>query len=161
MEELKIVGWTSFEDIYPSRNVEGDEFQVIVQLIGEEIIKHGYCFSGEDHQNSFTGVPVFNDGTCLRASMRTWGLIMSVIYSALDEKEYSYMDFYMSTPKETVLPDMEMFDVKPSKEEQTRPGVIIQGDIELLSSSLNMDMELMTTDKIVKQYYELLKKERK
>lgn len=161
MEELKIVGWTSFEDVYPSRNVEGDEFQVIVQLIGEEIIKHGYCFSGEDHQNSFTGVPVFNDGTCLRASMRTWGLIMSVIYSALDEKEYSYMDFYMNTPKETVLPDMEMFDVTPSKEEQTRPGVIIQGDIELLSSSLNMGMELMTTDKIVKQYYELLKKERK
>ena len=41
----------------------------------QEIIEKGYLFSGEEHQNGLTGVPVFSDGTCFRASMRSWGMI--------------------------------------------------------------------------------------
>lgn len=105
MEELSIVGWTDFECEYPSKNVEGLEVRTIVQLIGDKCVKNGYCFSGQDHQNAATGVPVFSDGTCLRASMRAWGQIMAAIFSAVEGINLSYMDFYMDSYKERVLPE--------------------------------------------------------
>jgi hypothetical protein len=158
MDELRIVGWTNFECEYPTRNVEGPALLEIVQLIGDEVVKYGYAFSGYDHQNASTGVPVFSDGTCLRASMRGWGQIMAAIYSAVDEVELSYMDFYMSSYKETVLPEFKSIDVEAMIEEE-RPGMILQEDIELISSAVQMGMELMTLDKVIKRFVELILKE--
>lgn len=157
MDELRIVGWTDFDCEYPSRNVEGEGLMEIVQLIGEEVIKYGYCFSGQEHQNASTGVPVFSDGTCLRASMRAWGQIMAAIYSVLDGVELSYMDFYMSPYKETVLPKFSNFDVEPCHVEFERPGMILEEDIELISSTIQMGMELMTFDKVIIKFIELIK----
>ena len=161
MSELRIVGWTDFESDYPSRNVEGEGLREIVQLIGNEVLEHGYCFSGQDHQNASTGVPVFSDGTCLRASMRAWGLVMAAIYSAIDEVDLSYMDFYVDSYKKTVLPKANDFAVEPSKVEDERPGMILQEDIDLMSSSLQMGMDLMTLDKVINRYMELIKKANK
>ena len=159
MDELRIVGWTNFECEYPSRNVEGEELREIVQLIGNEVLTHGYCFSGQDHQNANTGVPVFSDGTCLRASMRAWGLIMAAIYSAIDEVDLSYMDFYVDSYKKTVLPESSYIDIEPSYVKDERPGMILQEDVDLMSSSLQMGMDLMTFDKVFLRYMELIKKE--
>ena len=156
MNELRIVGWTNFECEYPSRNVEGAGVREIVQLIGDEVVKNGYCFSGQEHQNALTGVPVFSDGTCLRASMRAWGQIMAAIYSAVDDVNLSYMDFYIDSYKETVLPEYDVFDVEPCCEEEERPGMILQEDVELIYSTIQMGMELMTFDKIIKRYIELI-----
>ena len=155
MEELRIIGWDSFECKYPSRNVEGEEIRNIVQLIGNEVVKHGYAFSGQDHQNALTGVPVFSDGTCLRASMRTWGQIMASIYSAVDDVKLSYMDFYMSSYKETSLPKYVEIDVEPAKMEDERPGLIIEEDVQLINSSIQMGIGLMTLDKVIKRFIEL------
>ena len=149
MEDLKIVGWSNFECEYPSRNVEGAEVRQIVQLIGDEVVKNGYCFSGQEHQTELTGVPVFSDGTCLRASMRAWGQIMAAIYSAVEEVDLSYMDFYMESYKETVLPECNDIDVKPGYVENERPGMILDQDAELITSTVQMGMELMTFDKVV------------
>lgn len=161
MNELKIIGWSNFECKYPSRNVEGDEFQKIVQLLAEQILLNGYCFSGHEHQNSLTGVPIFSDGTCLRVSMRVWGQIMSIIYSLVDDKNYTYMDFYMNCPKTVVLPDLNYIDVAVGIVEEERPGAIQNEDIELISSCVKSTSELVTFDKVIKRYIQLLKNENK
>ena len=80
MEKLRIVGWTNFDSQYPSKPCTKEEMDEIILLIREEIIKNKYYFSGEEHQYSLTGVPVFSNGTCFRASMRCWGYLMSTIY---------------------------------------------------------------------------------
>ena len=158
MDELRIVGWTNFECEYPSRNVEGSEFGQIIQLVGKEVLMNGYCFSGQEHQNASTGVPVFSDGTCLRASMRAWGLIMATIYSIVDGIDLSYMDFYMDSPKEAVLPKFNILDIDPCTLDEERPGMIIEEDIELISSTISMGIELMTFDKVIKKYIEFIQK---
>ena len=158
MDRLKIVGWTSFECEYPSRNADGEDFREVMQLIGDEVVKHGYCFSGQEHQTALTGVPVFSDGTCLRASMRSWGYIMAAIYSAIEETQLSYMDFYMGSYKETLLPEYEKIDIEPAFVENERPGMIVDEDAQLISQTVGMGMELMTFDKVIKAYVELLKK---
>lgn len=161
MSDLKIVGWTDFECDYPSKNIDGPETRQIVQLIGDEVVKHGYCFSGQDHQNASTGVPVFSDGTCLRASMRAWGQIMAAIYSSIDGVKLSYMDFYMDSYKETVLPTFDSINVEPGYVENERPGMILEEDAEMISSTVQMGMELMTLDKVIKSYVELILKVKK
>jgi len=158
MGKLSIVGWTDFECKYPSKECQGEEFREIMQLISEEVIKNGYCFGGQDHQNSATGVPVFSDGTCLRASMRSWGYIMSAIHSELDGINYNYMDFYVVSTKGTKLPEFATFDIESAIVDEERPGIIVDEDIRLISETLSMGMDLMTTDKIIKMYIELLKK---
>ena len=35
MENLRIVGWTSFENEYPSKQYTQDEFNFVIQLIRE------------------------------------------------------------------------------------------------------------------------------
>ena len=156
LSELRIVGWTHFECAYPSKNLDGPEVREIVQLIGDEVVKHGYSFSGQDHQTALTGVPVFSDGTCLRASMRAWGQIMAAIYSAVDDTDLSYMDFYVDSYKETVLPKSNPIDVEVGYVENERPGMILQEDAQLIASTIQMGMELMTFDKVIQKYVELI-----
>lgn len=150
MNELKIIGWGDFDDAYPTRQYSREEMGIVIALIREEIVKNRYFFSGEEHQNSMTGVPVFSDGTCFRASMRCWGQIMAGIYSQLDGKEYSYMDFYMSL-NNSKMPEYEVIDVKPSKIENETPGYITQQDHEMISQSKAFGMPFMTTDKVLQK----------
>ena len=155
------MGWTNFECRYPTKTVEGEEVTQIVQLFGDEVVKYGYSFSGQEHQNALTGVPVFSDGTCLRASMRAWGQIMAAIYSSVEGVNLSYMDFYMDSYKETVLPEFSDVDIEQGNVEDERPGMILQEDAELIYSTIEMGMELMTFDKVIKTYVELIQKANK
>ena len=157
MEKLRIVGWTNFECEYPTKNAQGEEFREIMQLIGDEVVKHGYSFSGQDHQNELTGVPVFSDGTCLRASMRSWGYIMAAIYSEIEGKEITYMDYYMDSYKEKLMPEYKAIDIEIGHVEEERPGMIVEEDVQLLSQSVAMGIKLMTFDKVLNGYAELLK----
>lgn len=157
MEKLRIVGWANFECEYPTKNAQGEEFREIMQLIGDEVVKHGYSFSGQDHQNELTGVPVFSDGTCLRASMRSWGYIMAAIYSEIEGKEIAYMDYYMDSYKEKLMPEYKAIDIEIGHVEEERPGMIVEEDVQLLSQSVAMGIKLMTFDKVLNGYAELLK----
>ena len=158
MNELQIVGWTNFESEYPTRSVEGSILKDIVKLIKDECLENGYVFSGQDHQNALTGVPVFSDGTCLRASMRAWGQIMAAIYSSVLETNLSYMDFYIDSYTETVLPEFKTIKVKPGCLINEPVGMILQEDADLISSSIQMGMPLMTLDKVINSYVDILKK---
>jgi hypothetical protein len=54
-------------------------------------VKHG----GDWHQNSDEGVPLFSDNTVATFSFRAWGDIIAAIWAEYENKDYSYMDFYL------------------------------------------------------------------
>ena len=63
----------------------------------------------------------------------------------------------MSPYKQPVLPKFSNFDVEPCHVEFERPGMILEEDIELISSTIQMGMELMTFDKVIIKFIELIK----
>ena len=156
MDELKIVGWTDFESDYPSKKYDADTFNKIMGLIIQEISENNYVFSGEEHQNSMTGVPVFSDGTCFRASMRSWGTIMTYVYSGPNGEQLSDMDFYM-TLKDSNLPEYKFIDVEPAVIDDVSIGCTTKQDMQVVSEAIAMDMMFMTTDKVLNKLYEQLK----
>lgn len=154
MEELKIVGWTDFDSDYPTPKVDSEKLRKYLDLIYAEIIKNGYVFSGEEHQYSSTGVPVFSDGTCFRASMRAWGSIMANVYSDPKGEKMTYMDFYMSLGSDSVLPPFKKINVKPQKGVDPSCGCTIIEDRQIIEEAKSYGMTFMTTDKVLKKMTE-------
>lgn len=161
MDELKLVGWTYFDCEYPTRKTDAEGIKQMVDLIKEDIAKNNYLFSGQEHQFSSCGTPVFSDGTCFRASMRCWGSIMAEIYVNADGSPLSYMDFYMPL-EESNMPDCMEEDIAPAvlDEEQTSPGCTLKQDRQIVTESLDLGMPFLTTDKVLKKKYEIMKNER-
>ena len=156
MENLKIVAWIDFNNEYPTKILNRENIQEVIDLIKQDIIDNDYMFSGEEHQNALTGAPLFNDGTCFRASMRCFGSIMATALQEKTGEEYSYMDFYM-TLSDSRLPKAVEYDVKPNDEVPPAIGLTIKQDQDLVIESLSMGMPLMTTDVVVRQLYDFLK----
>lgn len=65
------------------------------EAIRESVIELQLKITGEQHQYSESGVPLFSDGTIGSFSYRAWGDIMAAIWSDIDDKDYDYMKFYM------------------------------------------------------------------
>lgn len=160
MENLKIVGWTDFDSDYPTKTLTNEEISDVVNMIAIEIAANGYVFGGEDHQNSLTGVPVFSDGTCFRASMRAWGLLMASVQQKVNGLDVSYMDYYMSLGSEKVMPGYSEIDVEPADVPDSL-GFFIQPDYEMVQQSVAMGMMFMTTDKVLESLYEILNNNKK
>lgn len=155
MSNLKVVGWTIFEDKYPTRKAVGDDFRDMINAILDEIREKGYVFGGEDHQNFIAGVPVFSDGTCFRASMRSWGNIMSMVYSGPNGEKLTYMDFYMSLGDSAVLPDYGYIPVKPATfVGETSIGCTTKEDKRIVEEAIALGMPFITTDKVLQALYE-------
>ena len=159
MEELKIVGWTDFDSEYPTKVMNGDEMSAVLELLRKEILEKKYCFSGTTHQYSSTGVPVFSDGTCLRCSMRAWGLIMAQVYSDVHGINLSYLDFYTDTFGDMVVPTDDYPLVDPLEVEDTQLGIVIEEDDKVISEVLSSGMEFLTTDKVLRRYIVFLKEQ--
>ena len=157
MEELKIVGWTDFDSYYPTRKMSNEEFIKVLNLIKTEIIENGYVFSGEEHQNSLVGAPLFSDGTCFRASMRAWGAIMASCYEGPGGMQLTYMEFYMSLEEASRMPLYEEIELEPATCVDESIGCTIKEDRQLIEESLAFGMELMTTDKVLKKLYKEMK----
>ena len=158
MSELKIVGWAHFDNEYPTFAGTQEEIQEVFRLVAQEVVMNNYVFSGQDHQNVDGCAPILSDGRCFRASMRAWGLIMAIAYQALTEEEFSYMDFYTSSPIEECYPVAEVIDVAPANIPDSSCGCLIGPDQQMLQEVLQFDMPLMTFDKVVKKYHEMLTK---
>lgn len=152
MEDLRIVGWADFDDDYPTIECDQETLPTVIQLIQNDICEHKYCFSGNNHQNSITGVPVFSNGTCFRASMRAWGQIMADAQTRLTGKEYSYMDFYMSYDPNAEIPDFEELDIEPAEVESHIPGYMVNADAQMLAEAQAAGMGFLTTDKVLQAY---------
>ncbi len=160
MSNLKIVGWTYFDCEYPTSKVSGEVLSEMIDLIRREIAEKGYVFSGEEHQNSSTGVPVFSDGTCFRASMRCWGDIMASLYSKSNGEQCTYMDFYMSLGDQSVMPKYTVIDVEPAVVEEDSCGCTIKVDRQTLQEALDMGMMFMTTDKVLKKLFKKMSEDK-
>lgn len=50
--------------------------------------------TGEQHQYSEAGCPLFSDGTVGRFSYRGWGDLMAAIWAEEENTDYCYLDFY-------------------------------------------------------------------
>lgn len=154
--DLKIVGWTNYDSAFPTANITDETMEQVISCVVSAIAENGYVFSSEDHQNSDTGVPVFDNGTCFRASMRAWGTIMALAYPELDGSETDYMDFYMSTPVKSVMPKKAEIGVPVAKADNFN-GMIIRQDAEILNQSVQMGMPFVTTDKALNYILDAIK----
>ena len=161
MREYKVVGWTDFECEYPTRKVKGEEFDEMIFAVKKAIVEGHYVFSGEEHQNSFSGVPVFSDGTCFRASMRCWGSIMAELYVGPNGEKFSYMDFYMSLGESSNMPEESYIGIEPAVVEEESLGCTLRQDREIMQQSIDAGMKFITTDKVLQKKFEQMWQEQK
>lgn len=154
MGNLRVVGWTSFESSYPTRKAVGEEFREMIHAIIDEIREKGYVFGGEDHQNFIAGVPVFSDGTCFRASMRSWGNIMAMTYSGPNGEKLTYMDFYMSLGDDAVYPKLDYIPVRAAVISNTSIGCTTNDDKKIVEEAIALGKPFFTTDKVLQALYE-------
>jgi hypothetical protein len=113
--EIKVVEWIAYEDadetLHPSVGSWGgffkngmrwkdyyedldEEISPYVLAIFKEVKDTNKKIGGYDHQNSGDGVPLFSDGKCGLWSRRGWSDLMAAIWSEIENKDYSYIDFY-------------------------------------------------------------------
>jgi hypothetical protein len=82
--------WKDYIDIWK------DEVKPYAEALKKEIIEKNIRFGGEWHQYSGSGVPLFSDNTVATFSYRAWGDLLAAIWSDEENKDYSYVNFYMS-----------------------------------------------------------------
>lgn len=158
MEQLKVVGWTFFEDNYPTRKYQNmQELNAALEAICNAIVQGRYMFAGEDHQTLDTGVPVLSDGTAFRCSMRVWGSIMASIYLKPNGERFSYMDFYMSIGDNCRMPPAAAIEVPPAQNVETSWGCTNEEDGQMVLQSIQLDMPFLTTDKVLQEFYQQVK----
>lgn len=73
-----------------------DELVPYIEAIREAVLVQNLQFGGDEHQYGEYGTPLFEDGTIGSFSFRAWGDLMAAIWAEKEDKDYSYMDFYMS-----------------------------------------------------------------
>ena len=92
-------GWFNFDekDLRWKDYLAIWEPQVVpyIEAIRESVIRKGLRLTGEQHQYSSRGVPMFEDNTVGMYTYRGWGDLMAAIWSEEEDKDYNYMDFYM------------------------------------------------------------------
>ncbi len=71
-----------------------DKVKPYLEAIRKEIVKNNYKFGGYTHQLEM--IPIFSDNTIGFFSYRAWGDLMSAIWAEEENKDYNYMDFYMT-----------------------------------------------------------------
>lgn len=83
-----------FDDINP-------ECKDHYAALRKNIIENKIRITGEIHDSdSDDAVPLFSDDTVAQFSWRGWGDLMAAIWSEEENKDYTYMDFYMRRGEE-------------------------------------------------------------
>ena len=102
MPEIKVIGWGDFDDKkYPDCSDSGKADDPYRNATIQCIRENGYKFSGNMHQNSPNGCPIFSDLTMLRGSMRYWGGIMAEAWEN-EPNRLSYVGWAWELPDGTV-----------------------------------------------------------
>lgn len=81
--------WNDYVSLFHKRAIP------YINAIRDSVLANNSRITGEDHQYSDNGVPLFSDNTVGLFTYRAWGDIMAAIWSEEEDKDYSYMDFYM------------------------------------------------------------------
>ena len=72
-----------------------DKIKPYVEAIRESVLEKELKLTGAEHQHGECGVPLFEDGKIASFSYRGWGDLMAAIWSEKEDKDYTYMAFYM------------------------------------------------------------------
>lgn len=88
--KYKVIGWTSFDD---DALPNGEATFGAQNAILDEIRKKEFEFTGWDHQNSFAGVPVLNNGYKYCYTTRGWGALMAEAHGYTGYFDYSNYSF--------------------------------------------------------------------
>lgn len=118
-KEIKVVGWVHSEYPFKSEDAiigglggffnwkekgmrwknylytQPGEWHPYLEALRKEIIENEIKITGETHQYANSGTPLFSDGKIGCWSFRGWGDLMAAIWSEEENKDYTYMDFYM------------------------------------------------------------------
>lgn len=65
-----------------------------IEAIRKSVVENNIKITGELHQNSYCGVPMFENMKVASFSFRAWGDLMAAIWSTEENTDYCYMDFY-------------------------------------------------------------------
>lgn len=154
MGKLKVVGWTDWDSTYPTIDFRNYEQQEVIEAVMDAVMDEGLLFTGLTHQNNAHGVPVFDNGTCLRCSMRAWGALMAGFYA-----EDDYMNYYMETEYNEVTSEKNP-DVPPNEEEFNNGALpmLIPPDQQVMSQALSFGVEFVTSDKAIRIFWPLYKR---
>ena len=92
-EELKVIKWIPYSESgkYEESNDSDERYYGVLK---EECIKNNIKLSGEEHQYSDHGVPLFSDNKVYTATWRGWGETMASVWSEVEDFDYNYLDFY-------------------------------------------------------------------
>jgi hypothetical protein len=72
-----------------------DEAKPYAEAIKDDVLRTDRFITGEQHQYSDSGVPIFEDGKIGSFSYRGWADLMAAIATLKDGKGHHYMEFYM------------------------------------------------------------------
>jgi hypothetical protein len=73
-----------------------DEYKEYAEALRKEIIAKKIRFTGEYHDSDADDcIPLFSDNTVGKFSWRAWGDLMAAIWSQEEDKDYTYMSFYI------------------------------------------------------------------
>ena len=81
--------WVDYLEIW------NPEVHETLENLRKAIINNQINCTGEEHQNGYPSVPVFEDGSVATYTWRAWGDLMAAIWSSEYDKDYNYMHFYM------------------------------------------------------------------
>ena len=89
--KYRVVGWTYYDnpDVEPTGCSEA-----ALQAILRDIREHGYKFTGWEHQELSSGVPVLNDGFKRIFSQRSFGAVMAQAYGDFSRMGYTRYAFH-------------------------------------------------------------------
>lgn len=99
---IKVKKWISWKKakLFPEIDpISKEHYAALVKEVTTKKIK----LSGEEHQYTDKGVPLFSDNTVIKKSYRGWGRLMAEIWSIEDGVNYDYMDFYMGKGSDVCL----------------------------------------------------------
>jgi hypothetical protein len=72
-----------------------EEEKPYAEAIRANVLENNLRFGGDFHQHQ-CGVPRFEDNTIGFFSYRAWGDLMAAIWSEAEDRDYNYMDFYLT-----------------------------------------------------------------
>ena len=150
--KYKVIGWTYYDDTtYP----DCDNTWAITNAVMDDIKAHGYCFTGEHHQEDANCTPILNNGKMVTFSRRGFGGIMAEAHGELGPYAYAlFTDKYGVKESALVFPDGTVHQEQIVAQEQLMEEYTIQVDKQVFDS-ITTDGLYKTIDKQDYRYMEI------
>lgn len=135
---MKVIGYTSFDSAYPTiRLLDPESGEEATNALIDEFKEHHIFYSGLTHQNNPLGVPVFDNGTCARCSLRMWSELMAMALGVVKDPEKRF-SFALKAENEKLGTVDASKVVAPKKVESGRP-FFKNKDVEEMETKLEID----------------------